>query len=412
MPIDVKMAWRNIWRHPRRTLLTLAAIAFATVILVFMMSFQIGGYETMINSSVKISTGHLQVQDEDYRNRKDIRHVVPDPAAIGRILDDTPHVEAYTFRASAFSMVSSRERTYGILVVGVDPEKEATVSSLKAVVRRGAYLSSDDLEGALVGEMLAKNLQVDIGDELTVIGQGRDGSVAATLLTVRGIYKSGMAEFDRSSIQIPLESFQDLYSMRGGVHEVVVVADSLWDVPAIKLAVEAGIAELGNDNSLVALDWIELMPGLLQAIQLDISFGIIFYLILIMVVAFSIMNTFLMAIFERTKEFGVMMAVGTTPRRLTKILLIESLSMTAVGVAAGIILGCILTLYFQTYGLDLGESSELLAQFGIPGRLYPKLSIVSATVGPALVLFMTFLAALYPALRIRKLRPVEALSHT
>ena len=406
------MAWRNIWRHPRRTFLTLAAIAFATVILVFMLSFQIGGYETMINSSVKISTGHLQVQAEDYRKKKDIRHVVPDPAAIGRILDDTPHVEAYTYRASAFSMVSSRERTYGILVVGVDPEREATVSSLKTVVRRGSYLSNDDYEGALVGELLAKNLQVDIGDELIVIGQGRDGSVAATLLNVRGIYKSGMAEFDRSSIQIPLKSFQDLFAMRGGVHEVVAVADSLWDVPGVKLAVTAGIADVENGASLVALDWIELMPGLLQAIQLDISFGIIFYLILIMVVAFSIMNTFLMAVFERTKEFGVLMAVGTTPRRLTKILLIESLSMTTVGIAAGIVMGSILTLYFQKYGLDLGQSSELLAQFGIPGKLHPKLTIVSATVGPTLVLFMTFLAALYPALKIRGLRPVEALSHT
>ena len=405
------MAWRNIWRHPRRTFLTLAAIAFATVILVFMLSFQIGGYETMINSSVKISTGHLQVQAADYRSKKDIRHVVPDPAAIGRILDNTPHVEAYTYRASAFSMVSSRERTYGILVVGVDPEMEANVSSLKTIVRKGSYLSKDDYEGALVGELLAKNLQVDIGDELTVIGQGRDGSVAATLLNVRGIYKSGMAEFDRSSIQIPLESFQDLYAMRGGVHEVVAVADSLWDVAGIKLAVAAGIADIENGTSLVALDWIELMPGLLQAIQLDISFGIIFYLILIMVVAFSIMNTFLMAVFERTKEFGVMMAVGTTPRRLTKLLLIESLSMTTVGIMAGIIMGSLLTLYFQTYGLDLGHSSELLAQFGISGKLYPKLTIVSATVGPALVLFMTFLAALYPALRIRGLRPVEALSH-
>jgi ABC-type lipoprotein release transport system permease subunit len=412
MPIDVKMAWRNIWRHPRRTILTISAVAFATAILVFMLSFQLGSYETMINSSVKIFAGHLQVQAKGYNEKRDIRLVVPDPAAIGKILDKIPNVEAYTYRASAFSMVSSRDRTHGVLVVGVDPEKEARVSTLKNVVRRGAYLKKNDYEGALVGVRLAESLQVDVGDELTLLGQGRDGSVAATLLTVRGIYKSGLADFDRSSVQITLKSFQDIFSMRGAVHEVVAIAKSLRDVPAIKRSVEAGIADLGDDHKLVALDWMELMPGLLEGIQLDMISGMIFYLILIMVVAFSIMNTFLMAIFERTKEFGVLMAVGTSPRRLTKILLIESLSMTMVGIWAGIILGAILTLYFQAHGIDFKGSSEVLSEWGISGKLHPRLSLISATIGPVLVLLITSLAALYPALKIRRLRPVEALTRT
>jgi len=411
IPIDVKMAWRNIWRHPRRTALTISAVAFATAILVFMMSFQLGSYETMINSSVKIYAGHLQVQAKDYQEKRDMRLVVPDPAAVGKILENTPRVEAYTYRGNAFSMVSSRERTFGVLVVGVDPEREVHVSTLRKALRRGSYLTEDDYEGALLGEMLAKNLRVDIGDELTVLGQGRDGSVAATLLTVRGIFKSGLADFDRSSIQISLKNFQEIYSMRGAVHEVVAIADSLRGVPAIKRAVETGIATLATDHSLVTLDWMELMPGLLEGIQLDMVSGMIFYLILIMVVAFSIMNTFLMAIFERTKEFGVMMAIGTSPQRLTKILLIESLSMTLVGITTGILLGSALTLYFQSHGIEFAATSEIMAEFGISGKLYPRLSIISATIGPVLVLFITSLAALYPALRIRRLRPVEALTH-
>jgi ABC-type lipoprotein release transport system permease subunit len=199
-----------------------------------MLSFQLGSYETMINSSVKIFAGHLQVQAKDYNDKRDIRLVVPDPAAIGRVLDKTPNVEAYTYRASAFSMVSSRDRTYGVMVVGVDPEREAGVSTLKKVIRRGAYLSEDDYEGALVGERLAENLQVDVGDELTMLGQGRDGSVAATLLTVRGIYKSGLTDFHRSSVQITLEGFQAMFSMRGAAHEVVAIAKSLRHVAAIR----------------------------------------------------------------------------------------------------------------------------------------------------------------------------------
>ena len=153
------------------------------------------------------------------------------------------------------------------------------------------------------------------------------------------------------------------------------------------------------------------MPGLRQAIEMDLISGLIFYLILILVVAFSILNTFLMAIFERTKEFGVLMALGTRPGRLTRLLLIESLSMTMIGIAAGIFLGCLVTWYFQIHGIEISGTSELLSQFGISGRLYPKLSVLSAAIGPAMVLVITFMAALYPALKVRSLRPVEALTY-
>jgi len=411
IPVDVKMAWRNIWRHPRRTLLTVGAIAFASAILVFMLSFQFGTYETMINSSVKISTGHLQIQAEGYQDKKEMRLVVSDPAPIGDILERIQEVEAYTYRAQTFSMVSSEERTYGILVVGIDPEKEANVSTLKTIVREGYYLSAGDMDGALVGNLLAKNLQVGLGDELTVLGQARDGAVAAAQVKVRGIYDSALDDFDRSSIQISLDNFQEVYAMQGGIHEVVVVGRSLREIPAIKRAVVSGIEEIDPEVPLAALDWMDLVPGLYQAIQMDLIGGLIFYLLLIIVVAFSILNTFLMAIFERTREFGVMMAVGTTPGRLTKVLLVESVGMTLVGIVSGIVLGCILTLYFQAHGIDFTGSSELLSQYGISGRMYPKLSLLTIVIGPSLVFLITVLAALYPALKIRRLRPVEAMTH-
>ena len=153
------------------------------------------------------------------------------------------------------------------------------------------------------------------------------------------------------------------------------------------------------------------MPGLKQSIQMDLVGGIIFYLILILVVAFSILNTFLMAIFERTREFGVLMAIGTNPKRLTRVLLIESLSLTANGTVTGIAMGCAITAYFQVHGIDFTGSSDILSQWGITGRLYPKLSALSALCGPAAVLVITFLAALWPALKVRRLSPVEAMTH-
>jgi len=408
--VDVKMAWRNIWRNPRRSILTMTAIAFASLLLIFMLSFQFGSYDTMINSAVKIHTGHLQVQAEGYQDKRSMRLVVPDPGAIGSILEKTPGIDAYTYRANAFSLVSSRDRTYGIIVIGVDPAREANVSTLKKVIRQGSYLASEDTNQALLGELLAKNLQVGLGDELVVLGQGRDGSVAATVVKVKGTYNSGQDEFDRSSIHIPLKHFQDVYAMRGGVHEVVALGKSLGAIPAIRRAVAGSIENDDPKHVLVVLDWIDLMPGLIEGIKLDLISGLILYFILILVVAFSILNTFLMSVFERTKEFGVMMAIGTTPGRLTKLLLLESITMTVIGIVVGIIAGCLVTWYFQVHGIVISGTSEVVRQFGIPERMFPQLSFLSVTIGPTLVLFITFLTALYPALKVRRLRPVEALA--
>ncbi len=407
----VKMAWRNIWRNPRRTLLTVSAIAFACLLLVFMLSFQFGSYDAMINASVKIQTGHLQVQAKGYKEKQQMRRVVADPAPVESILAEIPGVEAYTSRANAFSMVSSDERTNGVIVIGIDPEKEARVSTLKKLIRKGRYLTETDTDRILVGRLLANNLHVYFGDELTVLGQGRDGSIAAAVFTVTGIFSSGIDDLDRSTVHIPLKYFQEVFSMDRAVHEVTVVCKNLGDLPEIKQAVVSKISEIDQRPPLRALDWEELMPGLSQGILMDLVSGLITYFILIMVVAFSILNTFLMAIMERTREFGMLMAIGTSPGRLTKMVLTESTLMTLIGIAAGIILGCAVTLYFQARGINIAGASEIMQQYGVSGSLYPKLSLLSASIGPGMVLVITFFAALYPALRIRRLRPVEAMTH-
>ncbi len=389
--------------------MTMAAIAFATLLLIFMLSWQFGSYDTMINAAVKVHTGHLQVQAEGYNEQRAMRLVVPDPAAVSRILDETPGVASYAARASAFSLVSSKERTYGVAVMGIDPEREAEVTTLKQLIRQGSYLSERDADHALVGELLAKNLRVGVGDELVLLGQGRDGSIAATVVRVKGIFSYGQDEFDRNVIYLPLPYFQEVYSMRGAVHEVAVLCISREAVPRIKQAVATGINKIDTKSTLVVLDWMELMPGLIQSIQIDLVSGLIMYVILIIVVAFSILNTFLMVIFERTREFGVFMAMGTTPGRLTRLLLLESTTLTMLGTVIGIIAGSLVTWYFQIHGIIISGTSEMMRQYGLPERIYPQLSALSIAVGAGLVLVITLVAALYPALKVRRLQPVEAM---
>jgi putative ABC transport system permease protein len=411
MPTDLKMAWRNIWRNPRRSILTMLAIAFACLLLVFMLSWQFGTYETMIDSSVRISTGHLKVQAQGYNQKRSIRKVVADPDRVVDLMKRNAAVKAVARRSIAFALLSSRERTYGIMITGVDPVAEARVSTLGSIVRKGAYLDPADRGQALVGEILARNLKVDVGDELVVLGQGREGSIAATLLTVKGIYRSGLDAFDRSTLNMTLADFQEVFGMRGAVHEVVAVVNRLEQVAAVKAWITARLAQEESESGLVVLDWDELMPGLMQSIQMDLVSGIIFYAILVVVVAFSIFNTFLMTVLERTREFGVMSAIGTTPGRLVRLLLLESAGMTLLGMLLGITIGSLLTLYFQVYGIAIPGAEEMMRQFGLPERIYPRLSFASALIGPLLVMAVTVAAALFPALRVRRLQPVEAMTH-
>ena len=321
--MDMQMAWRNVWRNPRRTWLTVSAICFACMVLIFMLSFQFGSYETMINSSVKINTGHLQVQAAGYFDKKNIRRVIYDPESVIQMISAIVSVEAMTVRANTFSLVSSDDRTYGAMIVGVDPFHEPDVSTLKQLIRKGVFLPEkpdpEGLDGALVGSLLARNLKVGIGDEVTILGQGKDGSVAASILTVCGVFESGIDDFDRNTLHIPIKTFQTTFSMNDAVHEIVINVNSLHDVQRVKQEIVNGLKSLPEGKNLVVMDWDELVPGLTQSIRIDLTMGIIFWFLLVLVVAFSILNTFLMAIFERTREFGVMMAIGTTPPAAGKI---------------------------------------------------------------------------------------------
>ncbi len=402
---DYLLAWRNIWRNPRRSVLTILAIVFASGLLVFMLSFQFGAYEDMIDSSVRLSTGHLQIQARGYQDRPEMHKVIENPDHLLEKIGALDGVEAVTVRSEAFALAVGANRSKGIMVGGVIPGVEHRISSLPGQIRKGRYLRDDDVDTAVIGALGAKRLQIDIGDECTLMGQGRDGSVAATVVTIVGIFRTGIDEFDRTVMQIPFSDFDTIFTMEGSAHRLVITTKTLAD----DRSVAAAIGILPGISEFVVLTWDELTPGLRQSIELDLIGGIIMYAILVIVVAFSILNTFFMAIFERTREFGVLMAIGTKPVRLVKIMLLESLAMTCVGLFTGMALGIAITLLFSQYGISMGESSDLLAQYGIADRLYPRLTLVSIIVGPAIISVVTFITALIPALKIVRMRPVVAL---
>ncbi|MEJ2581149.1 MAG: ABC transporter permease, partial [Acidobacteriota bacterium] len=268
MNITLKMAWKNLWRRKRRTWLTVGAMVFSNVLLVFMISLQVGMYGMMIDNTLRAQTGHLQVQAPGYKDDHKMRQVVPEVRRLAEDLRRGLASEEVAARASAFALISSAERSYGLQITGVEPDFEGRVSSLPGLVKDGRFLDDDRAAEIVIGRVLARNLQVGVGDELTFIGSGRDGSFAAAVVTLVGIFESGMADLDRSLAEVPLGFFNDVFAMDGAGHAIVIMAPSLIQVGQIRAKVEALLPE---ESDLVVHDWDALLPGLKQAIQADFT---------------------------------------------------------------------------------------------------------------------------------------------
>ena len=406
MGITLRLAWRNLWRHPRRTWLTLGAMVFSNVLLVFMISLQFGMYGLMIANTLKVYTGSLQVQAPGYKDDGKMRQVVPDAAPLADRLRQDLGLAAVSARGVAFALASSEERSFGMQVVGVDPEHEPLVASIPGLVAEGRYLAKDDAEAIVIGKVMARNLRVELGDELTLLGSGLNGSFAAAVVSVVGIFDSGVSDFDRSIAYIPLGFFQDVFYMEGAGHQVVMAADSLDDVPRLTTETES---LLPDDGELVVHDWDALQPGLRQAIQADIGSAFFMYAILVILVAFSVLNTQLMSVLERTREFGIVMALGVSPRRMAGLVLIETGVMAWLGLLGGALAGALFTYWFTVNGFSYPGMEEMAKEFNLPAKVFPSVSLGSMLIGPAAVFLCSILAAIYPALRLHWLRPVEAM---
>lgn len=404
--ISLKIAWRNVWRNPRRSLLTLAAIGFSTAILLFMFAWQVGSYDSMIHSAVQSTTGELQVMSPEFHDKQDIRKAIEDPESVMDKLSRMEKVQAFSPRAEAFALADSEDRSYGVRVVGIDVEMEPSVSNIRTIIRDGAYFSGNK-NGIILGRKLADNLKVSLGEEVVLLGQGFDGSVAANVFTLQGIVESGQPDIDRTLAEIPLPVFQETFFMGDRVHRIVVNCTSLDVLDEVRLELEAFLDK--SHRGLAVFTWDELVPGLKQSIQLDMITGYIFYFLLLVVVAFSIMNTFIMAVMERSREFGILNAIGTNRMRLVRILILETSVLGMCGILLGLALGLGITYYLQLHGLVVPDSESLLAKFGLPERIYPQLTWFVVTLAPLLVMGVTILAALYPAIRLLGLNPVEAM---
>jgi len=399
------LAWRNLWRQPRRTLLNTLSIGFAAMVMVFLLALQLGTYASVKENVLKAFDGYAQIQPPGYRDDPALHRTIEDP---GMVMDAAKRVAGVTDaapRASSFAIVSRGDASFGAAVTGVDPALEQRVSALHNTIARGRYLEPGDGAAAVIGSALARNLGVDLGGRLTLLGEARDGTVAADVLTVVGVFDTGTRELDRQVVEMPLTRFQDTFAMGKAVNVVVLGGKSL----ARLTDALPRVRERLPDPDLRVVDWKTLRPGVSQAITLDVSVSMLWYASLLVVVVFIVLNTLLMSVLERTREFGVLLAVGMRASLIGRMVWMELLLLALLGLTAGVLAGTGLALAIGHYGLVLPGAEAVFAQWGVPGRLFPRLDAVSAFAGPLAMLAGILAAGVIPYRRIRQLEPVSAM---
>ncbi len=404
--ISLRLAWRNLWRHKRRTWLTVGAMIFSNCLLIFAMSLQFGSYDMMIDNSLHAFSGHLQIQHKAYLDSPKMRYAQADIVARAQQLRDELGLQNIAARATGFVLASSQDRSYGLQILGVEPEFEPLVSTIPGLIKQGRYLQNNSFDEIVIGAVLARNLKVGIGDEITFLGSGLDDSFAAGVVRVVGIFETGMTVLDRNMAQISLSYFDDSFAMRGKGHSITMRAAHIDKVDSLQANTQSLMADQSN---LVLRHWDELQPGLRQAIQADMFSNGFMYAILIILVAFSVLNTQLMSVLERTREFGVMMALGLKPGKLSRLVITETGLMSGLGFLFGALIGFIIVWYLSQVGFYYPGMEEMAARFNLPDRMYPRIGLLPLLLGPGIVAVASLIASTYPATRLYRLLPIEAM---
>ena len=402
----VKIAWRNIWRNKRRTLITTASVFFGVVLSAFMSSMQEGSYAQYISAIVNSYSGYLQIHQKGYWEDKIINNSFVFDEAIESKLKSIDEITIYTPRFETFCLASSLDVTKGVMVVGIDPPKEDKITNISGKLKQGSYLKNGDT-GILLASGLAKFLKLAVNDTLVLIGQGYHGSSAAGKYPIRGIIKHPSPELDRTLVCMDIKVCQELFSAPGLMTSAVIM---VHDDDEVAVAKDKLVSALGSD--LEVMDWKEINQILVKQIESDRGGGVIMKGLLYIIIAFGILGTVMMMVAERTKEFGVMLAIGMQKYKLILVVVLETLFLGMIGVLAGIAASIPLLTYFLYHPIPLtGQAEEMILQMGFDPAMYFSM-MPSVFYDQALTIFIfIMIIGIYPVLNISKLVIIRALRH-
>ncbi len=398
------LAFRNLWRNRRRTLLTLSAMVVSASLLILALGVFSGMFKDMLASATEQYYGHLVLAKPDYHLRRDLFAHLPADISLHASLRSKQEITGLSPRLRSFGLLSLDDSSQPVELLGVIPEQEQQVTSLHKQLTSGKY-PRPDTNDALVGQGLARKMGLQTGDEVVFVTQAADGSIGNDLLTICGIFATGDSRHDNSLVLTPLPWLQRVIVLPGRIHEVAI---SLAD-PMQASAVGKVIAiELPADVQV--MDWGELLPEMREVIAAyDVS-RMIIVTILYLATGLGILNTFFMSVMERTREFGILMAQGMRPWTVRGLVLLETFVLGCIALAIGLLCGVVMTLYMKLVGIDLSGYITPVTYAG--GTILPRLHAVFETgnflVPAGMLLLISMLAGFLPANRAARLDPVQS----
>ena len=400
----IQLAWRNIWRNKRRTIITAASIFFGVVLSSIMSSMQEGSYARYIKTIVNSYSGDLQIHKKGYSDDKIINNSLEYSSEIQNKISKLKTITTVTPRIETFALASGRELTKGVMVIGISPTSEDKITSLSKKIVSGNFLAEGD-KGIVLGSSLAKYMKVIPGDTLVLLGQGYHGVSAAGKYEVKGIIRQGSPELDRSVVYMDVKECQYFLSAENRVTSIVIMTDNIDHVGIAGKEIEG---TLGNDFEVK--DWKEINRVLLKQIDSDRASGLVIKGILYLIIGFGIFGTTMMMTLERRKEFGVLIAIGMKKIRLAYVLFTETIFIGLLGSLSGILVSIPIAGYFLFNPIRFtGQTAESMMQMGfepvISFTLTPSVFYIQALI----ILIISVLIGLYPISYIRKLKISTAL---
>ncbi len=401
----IKLAWRNIWRNKRRSIITMSSVAFAVLLSCLMMSVQYGTLDHMVDNVVKFYSGHIQIHDQNYWDDKVIDNSMAyDPLYLDS-LEAIPEVHAVVPRIESFALSAFETKTKGAMILGIDPERESGIINVKAKIKKGTYFGDDD-KSVLVSTGLANYLGVTVGDSLVLISQGFHGASAIGLYPICGLISFPNPEQNNQTICMPLKEAQWFYGLEHKVSSIALLLDSQDDIPEVL----AKINSISSKMPVKSMDWQGMIPDLVQTVKLKHSSSRIMIMVLYIVIGFGMFGTFLMMTAERTREFGITIAIGMKRSLLQWTVFLEILMMSFLGVLAGMVMSLSIISYFYYFPIQLSTTmKEMYEGYGIEAVIQFAMSPQLFAWQAWAIFIISFVLSFYPILVLRKLIPVNAM---
>ena len=407
--MDYQLAWRNIWRNPRRTSVILVAVVIGVWSMICIAALMRGIVGGMVQNGINTLTGHLQIHQRQYPDDPVLDHRITNPAALMATLEKhLPKGSMLATRIRVNAVASNARHSTGVNLAGIEPDKESLISFIGTGVTQGRYLEEKDTSAILIGKALAEEFETRIGKKIILMSRDTKGDIASRAFRIVGLYQAEMEATEKSYVFVPIRTAQKMLKMGTAISEVaVMLPDAQMSEPYT-----ARLKKDINGDELIVRSWQQILPLVTAMLKLYDTFVFIWFLVIFVAMGFGIVNTTLMSVFERIREFGLLKALGMRPGRIIKGILTESSIILLLGIMIGNILG-VLTNWGLTFGgIDLSELAQGVEYAGMARIIYPIMLVKDILSANLVVLLLGLIVSLYPAIKAARFTPVEALIHT